>query len=140
MKLFLLSLLCIFALTEAKTYSFAAKYDLVNECTEDEAEKLHSISEEAFEVDQALGNIDENNQHRDLGGCNTWCKFMCQSQGIYCYCCSCCGSRRMLRVTASTERKLKDMVAEAETVAISLLEEADIGCVKKPFGVVFEMG
>jgi len=74
--------------------------------------------------------FEEMMDERKLGG---WCEFMCKSTGRYCYCCSSCGSRRMLRVAQGTPMpEVEQAVTDA---ALHLLEQEGlaIACLDYPY-------
>ena len=127
-------------------------------CSPEEAEHINDVADEAL----VLANVrlagngnsgnwkvitnpreeDErrvlfDNDVRNLGGCNSWCNYMCNSRGIYCYCCSCCGNRRMLRTLKQlTMAEVEKTESTAAKEAILMLDAAPHPtCLQKPYNI-----
>ena len=161
----LFALLVMNQAVSGKTYSVAIEFALADgndDCVGDDAVHVDFVADEALRLaGMNLAGSSDNwkvitehghqgayngngkgralieTEERNLGGCDKWCQFMCKSQGTYCVCCSCCGSRRLrrqLKVTEGTD--LLEIERNAAKYALTLLNDGShASCLKVPYEV-----
>lgn len=105
----------------------------------DESDEVH-IEEINDDTDTDLYNHGDASSGRRL--CDSFCQFMCNSQGRYCSCCSCCGNGRRRTRGLKTGTipdghnitKLQEDAASAATAELDLWQHR-VACLAHPYKV-----